>query len=144
VYAYADGKETNQIYVMESIYEMDTEVDLMVLYSPAPLPHASYPKPGKSRPLPYSQTDISLIAYHGDESRSIYLDYPTAPRQSITDVLNSLNTDRLSIVKGITGSRNDPNLIFHRCSSAAGSSGGPLVNGQGELIGMTTLLLNIF
>ena len=143
IYAYADGKDTSQIYLMQSLNDMETEVDMMVLYSPDPLPHAAYPRPAKSRPSPYSQTEVSLIAYHGDESRSIYMDYPTTPRQAITETLNSLNTDRLTIVKGFTGARNDPDLLFHRCSSAAGSSGGPLVNCNGEMVGMTMLFYTI-
>jgi hypothetical protein len=115
----------------------------MVLYSPDPLPHVAYPKPSKSRRDPYTQTEVSLIAYHGDESRSIYLDYPLTPRQVLTDALNKLNPDRLTIIKGITGVRNDRDLIFHRCSSAAGSSGGALVNSNGEMIGMTACLISL-
>ena len=139
IYAFADGHIPTELYVVDSKEDFDMETDLMILYSAKELPHKTYPKPAKSRPTPYHSTQIGLIAYHGDETVSIYLDYPYTKTSDLDDALDKLIPDRLTLVKGVTGTRNDPNLVYHRCSSAAGSSGGALVNDKGELVGTTLL-----
>jgi hypothetical protein len=133
VYRFADGHDPNQIYVVEDETEgPPTELDLAILYSPTKLSHAKFPRPGKSPPSPMP---VSLIAYQGDETAKITKEYPHTDPQELNRALDELQTDRLSIVSGITGTRNEPGRIYHRCSSATGASGGVLVNNQGQMIG---------
>jgi hypothetical protein len=138
VYAFANGRPADEVYVVENPDDTSSETDIMVLYSAQPLPHASYPRPAKSRPSPYRSTQISLLAYQGDETSSVYEDYPYTTSSDLDAALDSIITDRLSLVKGVTGSRSDPHFIYHRCSSTAGSSGGALANENGELVGMSS------
>jgi len=137
VYAFADGHDPSKLYVVDDMDDPATETDLMILYSPKKLYPNSFPKPAKSRPIPYRPTGIGFIAYHGVEARSVYFDYPYTKYSDLDAALDKLVPDRLTLVKGVTGVRNDPHLIYHRCSSTSGSSGGALVNYAGELIGMT-------
>lgn len=134
-YAYADGHDPNKLYTVEPTDDLPSELDIVLLYSPHPLGHSQYPRPAKSKLVPYSPQDIGLLAYHGTETRSIYIDYPQTTRRDLNNALNKLFPNRLTLVKAITGTRNEPGLIHHRCSSAAGASGGALVNSNGELIG---------
>jgi len=134
-YVYADGHDPNDFYIVEPMDDLPSELDIMLLYSPHPLGHSQYPRPARSKPIPYSPYDIGLLAYHGTETRSIYLDYPQTTRPDLTKALNKLFPNRLTFIKAITGRRNEPGLIHHRCSSAAGASGGALINSNGELIG---------
>jgi hypothetical protein len=139
VYSFADGHNSSELYVVDDMDVPATETDLMILYSPKKLHPKSFPKPAKSKPIPYKSTEIGLIAYHGVEAESIYLDYPYTKDADLENALDKLVPDRLTLVKGVTGMRNDPHLLYHRCSSTAGSSGGALVNNNGELVGMTVL-----
>ena len=43
IHAYADGHDPSHVYLMDSMEDMSTEVDMMILYSPNPLPHTAYP-----------------------------------------------------------------------------------------------------
>ena len=137
-FAFADSHDPERLYFVEEMEDTEPSLDLMLLYSPRPLPHATYPKPAKSRTNPYQSYHVGLVAYHGDETRSIYRDYPSTSRADLTWALNKLMPDRLTIIQGTTSpdSRDDRNMIYHRCSSAAGSSGGALVNGDGEIVGI--------
>jgi hypothetical protein len=141
VYSFADGHDPSELYVVDGMDDPAAETDLMILYSHKKLPPKSFPKPAKSERIPFQSTEIGLIAYHGVEAESIYLDYPYTKDADLETALDKLVPDRLTLVKGITGVRNDPHLLYHRCSSAAGSSGGALINNSGELVGM--ILLNV-
>ena len=44
--------------------------------------------------------------------------------------------DRLTLVNGRLGTRTCPEMIFHRCSSTAGASGGALVDANGHIFGI--------
>ena len=68
IYAFADGHDPGQFYVIDNVDDLETEIDFMILYSPEPLNHVAYLKSSKSRPDPYTQIEVNLIAYHGDES----------------------------------------------------------------------------
>ena len=137
VYSFADGHDPSELYVVDDMDVPATETDLLILFSPKKLHPKSFPKPTKSKPIPYQSTEIGLIAYHGVEAESIYLDYPYTKDADLDAALDKLVPDRLTLVKGVTGARNDPQLLYHRCSSTAGSSGGALVNNNVELVGMT-------
>ena len=112
-----------------------SEKDLVILYSPKTLPHSTYPVPSKLTVSPSQPTEIALLAYHGDETVTIYDDYPYTSRDDVDAALDALYYDRLTLIRGQKGQRDDPYLLYHLCSSAAGASGGPLVNSHGELIG---------
>ena len=137
VYAFADGHDSNQLYVLDDLDEFRSETDLVILYSPENLQHQSYPKPSKSRNDHYQPADIALIAYQGDESDTVYEDYPYTSRQDLDSALDGLHPDRLTLIRGRTSTRYDPELLYHRCSSTSGASGGALANTRGELIGMS-------
>src|SRR5271155_472382 len=84
-------------------------------------------------------TQIGLLAYHGRGSGTLHRDYPNTSRADLGPAIKKLIPNRLTLVQGVTGVRNYPEIIYHRCSSSAGSTGGALVNNNGELIGMTPL-----
>ena len=138
VLAFADGHPPTEIYVVDHPQDVESETDIMVLYSAKELSQTTYPKPAKSRPAPYQSTPISLIAYQGDETRSVFLDYPYTAESDLNATLDSIIPDRLTLTRGVTGLRNDPNFIYHRCSSTAGSSGGALANENGGLVGIAS------
>lgn len=136
IYAFADGHSQTQLYVIGPEYEsLDSMLDLVILYSPEPLQHEFYPKPSKAHFIACS-TEIGLIAYHGDETESIYEDYPYTEPEDLDVAMDSLMADRLTLVKGRLGMRTSPEMIFHRCSSTAGASGGALVDINGHIFGM--------
>ena len=136
IYAFADGHNRTQLYVVGPEYEsLDSMLDLVVLYSSEPLQHDFYPKPSKAHLIACS-AEISLIAYHGDETETIYEDYPYTEPEDLDDAIDSVVADRLTLVKGRLGTRTSPEMIFHRCSSTAGASGGALVDANGHIFGM--------
>ena len=141
VVAFADGHTSTEVYIVDQPQDVESETDIMVLYSAKKLPHTTYPKPAKSRSAPYQSTQISLIAYQGDETRSVFMDYPYTAESDLNATLDSIIPDRLTLIRGVTGLRNDPNFIYHRCSSTAGSSGGALVNENGDLVGIASCVL---
>ena len=119
------------------IFRLD-ETDLVLLYSAKPLRHKQYPSPAKfSTALPedYSQSQISLIAYNGDPSFSTFKDYPDTPREALEAAFDGLMPNRLSFTTAMTGLRHAEGLIYHRCSSLVGASGGRRVSENGDLVG---------
>ena len=140
VYRYADGHNPNEIIVLDRDgEEPPTELDLAILYSPTKLNHKCFPLPGKSRPTPYRPTPISLIAYQGCEGEGIYHMYPNTDQDELDVALDSLQYDRLTMVNAVTGIRNEDGVIYHSCSSTTGTSGGILVNEEGEMMGIFSL-----
>ena len=137
IYAFADGHNRTQLYVVGPGYQsLDSTLDLVVLYSPEPLQHEFYPKPSKAHLIP-SSAEIGLIAYHGDETETVYEDYPYTEPEDLDHAIDSLVADRLTLVNGRLGTRTCPEMIFHRCSSTAGASGGALVDANGRIFGIT-------
>jgi len=137
VYAFADGHDSDRLYVIDDLDEFRSETDLVILYSPERLQHESYPKPSKARINHHQPADIALIAYQGDESATVSKDYPYTSHQDLDSALDGLHPDRLTLIRGCTSTRYDPELLYHRCSSTSGASGGALANSRGELIGMS-------
>jgi len=125
IVAFADGHPPDELYVVNNSQDILSELDLTLLYSERELSHEAYPKPAKSKPTPYHPTPISLIAYHADETaESIFLDYPYTSETDLNAAIDKVVPDRLTLIKGVTGLPNDPNFVYHRCSSTVGSSGG--------------------
>ena len=138
VYAFADKHHPEKLYVVQDLDDFPAEMDLVVLYSPKKLSKNTYLiKPQKSAPTRSQSTHIGLLAYHGRESGTILRDYPNTLRADLGATIKKLIPNRLTLVQGVTGVRNYPELIYHRCSPSAGSMGGALVNNNGELVGMT-------
>jgi Trypsin-like peptidase domain len=139
VFQYADGHDSSKIYFVDDpTFGADTVLDLALLYSPTPLGHSRYPVAGRSNPLdrPYSPSTVSLLAYHAETGIDVYRDYPNTDRRLLDAALDKIQPDRLTLTSAVTGVRDVLGVIYHRCSSAAGASGGPLLNAQGEMIGI--------
>jgi hypothetical protein len=134
VYAFADKHDPEELYVVQDLDDFPAEMDLVVLYSPKKL---TYPRPQKSASTRSQSTQIVLVAYHSREPWTLHRDYPSTLRADLSATITKLIPNRLTLVQGVTGVRNYPELIYHRCSASAGSMGGALVNNNGELVGMT-------
>ena len=113
VYAFA-GHDSNQLYVLNDLNEIRSETDLVILYSPENLQHQSYPKPSESKMDRYQPADIALIAYQGDESYTVYKEYPYTSPQDLDSALNGLHPDRLTLIIGRRSTCYDPQLLYHR------------------------------
>jgi hypothetical protein len=138
VYAFADKHDPEKLYVVQDLDDFPAAMDLVVLYSPKKLSKNIYPKPQKSASTRSQSTQIGLLAYHSRESGTLHRDYPNTSHADLGAAIKKLIPNRLTLVRGVTGVRNYPELIYHRCSSSAGSTGGALVNNNGELVGMTS------
>ena len=140
VVQYADGHDPSKIYFVDDPnYGADINLDLVLLYSPTSLGHSRYPLAGRSKPvdMSYSPSPVSLLAYHAETGIDVYQDYPNTDRRLLDAALDKIEPDRLTLTTAITGVRDIPGFIYHRCSSTAGASGGPLINAQGEMIGIS-------
>ena len=85
--------------------------------------------------------DVSLLAYNGLASSS-RLDelYPETPKDILYKAFADLWIDRLSYATGKTVAIYDGVVINHRVSTYAGASGGPLLDGKGNVIGNILLV----
>jgi hypothetical protein len=146
VIAYVDGYDPNVIRVVtDAICAIGT--DCVLLRAKRSLGLKEFPTPAHAHTTPKNvpQTivvqDVSLLAYNGLASSS-RLDelYPDTPRDVLYKAFSDLWIDRLSYATGKTVAMSDGDGINHRVSTYAGASGGPLLNGNGHIIGNTPLV----
>jgi hypothetical protein len=143
VIAFADGASPTTVRTCHnSIIEL--EKDLVLLYSPKSLHLTNFPTPTRYHQPPNQTTqtsakqDIHLLSYNGCPSARQLRDYyPNTPTALLHTAVSNLWIDRLSYATGQCVATINGGII-HRISSLAGSSGGPLMNDAGEILGTSS------
>lgn len=147
VLAYADGYDPNALRVVNNaICAIGT--DCVLLRAKRSLRLKQFPNPARAHippnntPQTMVASDVSLLAYNGLASSS-RLDelYPETPRNILYKAFADLWIDRLSYTTGKTVAIYDDVAINHRVSTYAGASGGPILDGKGDVIGNILLVL---
>lgn len=145
VIAYVDGYDPDTVRVVNNAICIGA--DCVLLRAKQSLGLKAFPTPARAHATPndVSQTmsaiDVSLLAYNGLASSS-RLDelYPETPRDILYKAFGDLWIDRLSYSTGKAVAISDGAVINHRVSTYAGASGGPLLDGKGNIIGNILLV----
>ena len=115
--------------------EVPLQNDMVLLKLARPLQSVSeFPTPS---PVPNTVGvfRVNLLGYNGNPPGTIFNDYPQTSHLALTNSLRNLWIDRLSLCRSETGVRKDPIVLYHKCDSYGGSSGGPIVDSNGSVIG---------
>lgn len=140
--AYADGHSTTGIRTVHDSM-VPLAFDCALLYSQTSLGLKDYPTPRRAhhpphdRPTTNCPMNVALLSYNGLPSPTELEDhYPNTPIDSLYNAARDLSIDRLSYTTGFTSTASfGIDAIYHRVSSLAGSSGGAILDSQGNLIG---------
>jgi Trypsin-like peptidase domain len=142
IVAYCDGYDPKVVRTTSSS-PIPLEKDLVLLYSPQPLPCKDFPLPSRGHAPPYDNPSnvtlqkVFLLSYNGTPNLAEEVThYPHTPLKTLETALDKLYPEALSFAQGSTAAnRWERDTIFHRISTHCGSSGGGLFNSNGELIG---------
>ena len=142
VVAFVDGHDPDKIRTAHhSILPLGH--DCVLLHSQRSLGLESFPTPVRSHAPPHNDAattfpiDASLLCYNGKPNPQRIRDlYPNTDPKDLITAIQDLWIDRLSYSPGKTSvARFNIDAIYHRISSLAGASGGPLLDDKGNLIG---------
>jgi len=146
VIAYVDGYDPNTVRVVDNAI-CAIGADCVLLRAKRSLGLKEFPTPARAHAMPNNAlrtmfaSDVSLLAYNGLPSSS-RLDelYPETQKDILYKAFADLWIDRLSYARGKTVAIYDGAVINHRVSTYAGASGGPLLDGKGNVVGNILLL----
>jgi hypothetical protein len=140
--AYADGHSTTGIRTVHNSM-VPLAFDCALLYSQTSLGLRDYPTPGRSHNPPHDTLatnvpmSVALLSYNSIPSSTELRDrYPNTRINLLSNAIRDLWINRLSYATGSTSTASfDIDAIYHRISSLAGSSGGAILDSQGNFIG---------
>ena len=141
--AHVDGHDPNIVCVVNNAM-CANGADCVLLRAKRSLGLKEFPTPARVMPNNAPQTtfanDISLLTYNGLPSAPRLAEiYPETSRDILYKALADLWIDRLSYATGKIVAF-DGIAITHPISTYPGASGGPLLDGKGNIIG--NILLN--
>ena len=142
IVAYVDGHNPHIIRTVHNSI-VPLSYDCVLLYSHISLGMKSFPTPARSHFPPQNNAataisvDVALLCYNGRPSPTMMSDrYPSTNISDLFTAITDLWIYRLSYSTGkTTVAHFDIDAIYHHISCLVGASGGPILDGRGNLIG---------
>jgi len=150
VVSWADGwpVTNNSVRVEFLSSQLPVDCDLVLLHSQKRLgkgikPTSFFPRlacfdqqfsPGNAQGR---EEKVAILGYNGSPGASkVIRQYPQIPRDKLQEAIEKLYPEYLTYAEGEIASGTDSSTIYHKVSTLPGSSGAPIVDLQGRILGM--------